>query len=405
MALNLSNFDDVLKIDYMGPIREQLNQSSILLSRLEQREEDFVGKQAYLPLHTGRNFSIGSRADGGTLPGVTSQLQQSYDNATFNASYQYGRMKVTGPTIKASRSQRGAFVKAVDSEMKGLVKDLRQSINRQIFRDGSGTLTQAGATTPTSTSVTVSNTKYLKAGQIIDVIDESSTANTNIVNGDSNSVVSVTSSTVFVAGTTMSTTTDEAIVLEDTYNLDLWGLEAIVNTGNPEPGNFGGIDRTSNTFWQGNIVGPATVGALTLLLMQQAVDESDIQGEGDIGLIITDHPIKRTYGSLLVADKRYPPGGEITLDGGYKALEFNGTPVVADKDAGLTETPALLERMYFLDLTSLFFITMGDWDWMDRDGAVLTRVSNEDAYEAVLFRYFNFVSDRPDVNTALDNVQ
>ena len=401
MALNLTNFDDVLTIDYMGPVREQLNQSSILLSRLEQREEDFVGKQAYLPLHTGRNWGIGSRADGGTLPAAQ---QQGYDNATFNASYQYGRIKITGPTIAASRNQRGAFVKAVDSEMKGLVKDLKQSINRQIFRDGSGTMTQCAATTPSSATVEVSSTKYLKPGQVVDIIDESTTTNTNIVGGDSNTVVSVTDADTVVLTTAVNTTTDEAIVLEDTYNLDLWGLEAIVNTANPEPGNFGGIDRDSNTFWQGNIVGPATATTLTLLLMQQAVDESDIQGEGDVGLIITDHSIKRTYGSLLVADKRYPPGGEITLDGGYKALEFNGTPVVADKDAGLTETPALLERMYFLDLTSLFFITMGDWDWMDQDGAVLSRVSGEDAYEAVLFRYFNMVSDRPNANTALDNV-
>jgi hypothetical protein len=28
-----------------------------------------------------------------------------------------------------------------------------------------------------------------------------------------------------------------------------------------------------------------------------------------------------------------------------------------------------------------------DFDWMDRDGAVLRKVSNRDAYEATLFHY------------------
>ena len=43
--------------------------------------------------------------------------------------------------------------------------------------------------------------------------------------------------------------------------------------------------------------------------------------------------------------------------------------------------------MYFLTMSSLVLFQESDWDWMDEDGAILSRVSGEDAYEAILFWY------------------
>jgi len=48
---------------------------------------------------------------------------------------------------------------------------------------------------------------------------------------------------------------------------------------------------------------------------------------------------------------------------------------------------------------------MGDWDWMDEDGAVLSRVSGYDAYEAALFWYSDLATDRPRSHSFLRDVQ
>ena len=239
-GLDLTAFDDILKIDYLGPVRDQLNNSSVTISMLEKRLEDFQGKQLYLPLHTGRNFSIGSRAEDVQLPGGTSQGSQMYDNAVYTTSYQYGRIRVTGPTIKSSRNNKGAFIRAVDSEMRGVTRDLRQSINRQILRIGDGELTAIAASSGgASTTVTVNTTKYLQVGMIIDIVNTV----TGAVISDSNSVASITSPTVFELGVAVDTViTVQSIVLEDTYGDDIWGLETIVSTANPdsfEAGNQG----------------------------------------------------------------------------------------------------------------------------------------------------------------------
>ena len=409
-GLDLTSFDDILKIDYLGPIRDQLNNSSVTIAMLEKRLENFQGKQLYLPLHTGRNFSIGSRAEDVDLPGTTSQGSQVYDNAVYNVSYQYGRIRVTGPTIRASRNDKGGFIRAVDSEMRGVTRDLRQSVNRQILRNGDGELTECDVTAA-ATTVVVQSTKYLQVGMIIDIVTRST--GVAIANGDSIAVLTIPSATTFTVALVVTTAATESVFLEDTFGDDMWGLQAIINTANPptfsgnqaSPSFLGGLDRTTNAFWTGSLTTHtgtfAGAGGNALDQMQFTIDTADIRTDSDVNLLITSHAIKRDYASVLESLRRYPPGGEITLSSGYKALEFNGMPLVSDKDLETLSDGTTSARIYFVDTSTMWIAHMGDWDWMQEDGAILNRVNGRDAYEAILFRYFNLVTDQPNANAAL----
>ena len=64
---------------------------------------------------------------------------------------------------------------------------------------------------------------------------------------------------------------------------------------------------------------------------------------------------------------------------------MTGEPLVIDCLRG---TPDAIDgEIYFLTLKDLHMYRMSDYQWMDKDGAVLARISGYDAYEAVLFRY------------------
>ncbi len=120
--------------------------------------------------------------------------------------------------------------------------------------------------------------------------------------------------------------------------------------------------------------------ALTLDLMQKMFDKVETKAGKDYGpdLILTTKAIKREYLSLMQADRRNI--NTMTLDGGWSALDYNGIPLTVDDDA-------IDGEMYFLTAKDIQLYRMSDYDWMDKDGSVLARLSGYDAYEAVLFLY------------------
>lgn len=170
----LNTFNAILKEDYLGPIRDQLNNSTILLKRLQRNEEDVGGKVAVVPLLTGRNAGVGARREGDVLP---QPGQQQYDSARYRVAHNYGRISISGPVIKASRKNKYAFVKAVDSEVKGMIKDMKDNINRQLHLDGSGILAVVGDPPIVGggpTDITVDNTRYFQRGMRIALVNPAS---------------------------------------------------------------------------------------------------------------------------------------------------------------------------------------------------------------------------------------
>jgi len=110
-------------------------------------------------------------------------------------------------------------------------------------------------------------------------------------------------------------------------------------------------------------------------------DKVELEAGKDYGpdLIITTQAIRREYLDIMQTDRRNV--NTMTLDGGWEALDYNGVPMLVD------EFDAIDGEVYFLTTKDLAVFRMSDYDWMTKDGAVLSRVANYDAYEAVLFRY------------------
>jgi len=399
----------ILKEDYRGPVKDLINQSTILLSRLQRVKDGFSGNEIYLPLHKGRNVGTGARAEAAALP--TAGYQQ-WDKALYKTKNIYTTIRLTGQAIASAKSNVGSFLRALDSELQFGAKDLKSNINRQLWHDGSSILTQTGVT-GASVNVECQSTKFLKdlVGANIDICNGADGAD----RGYNKTISSVTDADTFVIDVATTTDVNDVVILKGSRNtaawgtaLEMWGLEALISASNPGNGitdTIGGITRVGNAWWQSNVLGnSAVVRPLTLDLMQQAFDQSEIEGSSVPGLILTNHACKRRYASLLVADKRYPPGGEITLDGGYKALEFNSVPLVADKDASLTLTPQVLQSMYFIDMAALKLLVLKDFGWLDEDGDVLKFVTGYDMWEAVYGAYLQLAITNPPACTVLKDI-
>lgn len=102
-------------------------------------------------------------------------------------------------------------------------------------------------------------------------------------------------------------------------------------------GTYANISRATYTEWASNVLANGGVErALSFSLMRQATRAVyDASGE-HVDLIMCGSLIHEKYGELFGDNRRYLQevylrGQKIVLDGGYKALEFDGIPVVKDR--------------------------------------------------------------------------
>lgn len=51
--------------------------------------------------------------------------------------------------------------------------------------------------------------------------------------------------------------------------------------------------------------------------------------------------------------------------------------------------------LFGLDLNDWMMAQMADWNWLDKDGAMLSRVANKAAWEATLVKYCDMACQRP----------
>ena len=371
----LSTFDAILKTQYLGPIREQLNNSSVLYSRLEKNEDSVVGKNFTIPLHYGRNEGVGARGEGGKLPEAG---HQSYKECIVPMRYQYGRIEITGPTMKAARSNEGAFIRAVDSEMRGLERDMKVSMNRQAFGDGTGALTVCGTTTA-STTVNVVSTAKLRVGMPIDVLVTATGATSTGAAG--RYVDAIIDGTSFkISGDVITTDDTFSVYVAGSRNIEMMGLGGIVS----DTKTLQNLDVATYPWWKATIQGNGgTNRAISDSIIQTAIDTLEANSSGMATAIYTSFGIRRAYQALLTATKQLVNTQE--LQGGYKAISYMGgshgvIPIIADKDA-----PA--SKMFIVDENELSIYRLADFDWMQEDGSILSRVTGKDAYEAVLYVY------------------
>lgn len=390
MPATLSSFDSILKVDYLGPIREQLNNASELLKRIDTDYDSVVGKNFTIPMHYGRNEGIGARADGGALMAAG---QQGYKESIVPMRYLYGRIQLTGPTIKAARNDAGAFVRAVDSEVKGVTRDLKQSINRMLAGDGTGRIATCG-TTSASTTVVVGSTALLRPGMVIDVLVATTGATSTGAAG--RSVVSITNATSFViSGAAITTDSTFAVYISGSRNLEVMGLEGIVSNADIG-GGYGSLQSLAVGDYPWHKASVISVGgAISETNVQKLIDTVELAGSGQVSALYTTHGVRRAYQALLTAQKQIVNKQE--LKGGYSTLMYNDLPMIVDKHLASG-------KLYAIDESMLKMYKMADYDWMDQDGAILSRVSGYDAYEAVLYCYMElgmFARNAFGVNTGV----
>lgn len=271
--------------------------------------------------------------------------------------------------MKASRNDKGAIIRALDSEIQGAVRDLKKEINFQLNNDGTSRrcLVNGDPSTGTTLTVDAPGTNYLYDGMIIDVLGiddgDGATNDADVVITTVDSATEVTVSAALDAAiddndwVVRANSTDGAGVLaSDSY--EMMGIKGIVDDATYVD-TLHNLARGSYAWWKcstfTNDDNSGTNRDLSLDLIQEAITAVEKNGD-NVNLIVSSPEMRDAYAALLVADKRFV--NTLDLDGGFKALEYSGIPWVADSDCQPN-------TVFFLNTDRLFIMQMGDWDWMD----------------------------------------
>ena len=412
-----SGFDAALKDVYAGPIRDQLNEKTRLLDLFTKgdiEQYQWEGRQVVLALRKSRNAGIKAVAEGGTLPTAG---KQGYANLKIPMRFIEGRIELTAQVMKASRSDKGSFARAMDSEQKGLVEDLSRQRNRMLAGYGSGTLAvvSPGASSATQTLInpggvtgTTNTSRFVKVNMLVAFTDPTGATIRGV-----QTVLSVTPGApdTIVLDASVATTTGDLVSLganalgtnEGSFGQEPMGILGIVDSTTYVASIFG-LDRSQsvNSWFRSTVM--SSVGALSPDLLQRGTDNAEeVSGEVIDGYLC-HVSVRREVLKLTEADRRYIGSSKPintdagSLAGNFKAdLSFNGVAIKVDKDMAYG-------TLIGSNKGHLFWIPEVEGEWADEDGTVLFRVSNKDNYEARYRLFENYFSDKGNSHVWFDGI-
>ncbi len=399
MSQNLTNFDAMLKEFYPKDVILDLvkQRAPFYFEFQKSKRISADGRRVIQPVHSGRNTGVSALGEGGVLPDAGNQ---AYIDLTIPFKYIYGRVNISGPVMKQTKTSQGAFEDVMDQEIEGCIKDGARDLSRQLQGNGTGVLCQISDTNASATHSLIAgqgvadNTdvpgRFLAAGMIVCGITALTgawefTRTILSVSADMKTVVFSATVTPSAANTILvrQGSVNGLTLTDASYNNEIVGLLGLVDDGTYVSTYFSktrsatpGLNSQRLDLGEGN---------LSLDILHRGFHAVDQLGDGKIGRLVANQTTAREYYALLQVMKRYVDSAALSPDGGLKRrkdnqgydIEFNQVPVQEDRDVPLG-------IMHGLDMESFRRYSITEGEWADDDGRILLRNSTTDAYEGRL---------------------
>ena len=379
-TVTLSTAENALKSLYLDVVAEQLNMATNpFYARIKASSHYVSGKDVVKLARVGMNGGIGAGTEADGLPQAAGSMFKNFVAPLKNL---YGQIEISDKAILASRNSEGAFVNLLNDELESLLKASKFNFSRMLYGDGSGVLTLTKAGTDV-TLVEVADVKNLAEGMVIDIVTSASNG-TPITGGAARRIVYVdrANKEIQLDGVASVTVTDtNAITMQGSFGKELSGLGAIFGSS----ASLYGLTRDENK-WMTPYT-DSTMSTIDEIKMQKAIDTLEETAGSVVDFIVCSSGVRRAYQDYMSQTKRNV--NTLDLEGGFKAISYNGIPVYADRFC-----PA--GTMYLLDTTDFALHQLCDWRWLeDASGRVLRQVAGTPKFTATLVKYAELLCECP----------
>lgn len=376
--VTLTTANDALKTMYLDIVANQLNSNTHpFLSKIEKTSVDVVGKTVNKLVPYGVNGGVGAGSETGSLP------LSGYNNyLLFSSTLKnlYGSIEISDKALRASNNEAGAFVNLLNAELEGMLDASKFNMARMLYSDGSGLLATGHSSAAGVYTFVVDSLKNLMVGMTVDVyVGTTFSHTTRIVGWDyANKTL-----TLDVAATSdmADVTKTISLYLQQSKGKEITGIKALWTASTLYGVTVANYDFLSP---QSKTVSAANFGIGS---MMEVVDTINEQKGGDVDFIAGSYDARRKYQAAVSTNKLNLD--VLNLEGGYRAISFNGIPFVAERfiDAG---------TIYMLNSANFKMHQLCDWEWISNDkGQVLKQKQGYPVHTATLVKYAELICDKP----------
>jgi hypothetical protein len=189
-------------------------------------------------------------------------------------------------------------------------------------------------------------------------------------------------SKVILSGQSISDTFSVGeLYIQGSRDQEITGLGAIFK----KTGSLYGVDRESNG-WMIPYM-KENVGEITEEIIQKAIDHLEETADSQVDFIVCSSGVKRAFQKHLATYKRNTD--VMNLEGGYRAISYNGIPIVSDRFCPEG-------TMYLLSTKDFTLHQLCDWKWLEgEDGKVIKQQAGRPVYTATLVKYADLMCAKP----------
>ena len=387
--------DAILRDDYKD-YWDQLHQKSWLLAQIDNKRDTVNGRIARHSIHTGRSGGIGARREGVALPAAD---QQRHATVPVPVRWQTARIQLTVQLLKMADGDPASFVDALESEM-GIKNDSMRDINRQLYGTSNGVMATCGTTT-TSTTITLAATttaaqmRHFYVGRSVDIGTVATP--TTVATNRQITAVDTVNKTITISGATVSTTSGTHFIFnynsggasnnsgaQDDGQSECTGLQTIVSN----TATLHTLTVAAQPIWKAKVYSnsgtnrPLSDTAIDYALLDITSDagESPDMMVSNLGVYVAGKQVMSAYLRNL---------DTLEMKGGFTGIKWS-TPGISGTGARdvawYCDFDAPANQLYLLNSAKLVSHQIAEgWQWMDDDGAILSRVPDQLAFEATLY--------------------
>lgn len=380
MGIDATSLTAIVKELYPdSKVREELYSKNPLFGILA-KDRNAHGELVKVALRYGDPVTVSATfTERAATEGITASKYAAFDLTTVN---EYGFAEITGESIDKTKNDRGSFIRIVDREIAGVMRQMKNRMSISLFRSGSGSIgRRASISTNTITLTNPSDTRFFEIGMRVQA---SSTDSASGVRTGYTHVTAVNrlGGTVTVNSAAAITSFSDNDYLFPRGDIDgkIKGLEAWVPASDPTSTPFFGVDRSSDVTRLGGLRKDLSGKPIEEALLEASELCVREQGAPDLCVMHTTDfmNLQKALGSKVIYGARDSYDTKI----GYRTIQMEGPAgtidIVADPNAPLNVA-------WMLQSDTWCLYSMGETPkYLDNDGNLVLRTTTSDAVEIQL---------------------